>query len=60
LGGLIRFPRNARRGESHRHDATDDAAGTVPVRTQAALITLHDATRTHDGDDDGDGGGRAA
>jgi hypothetical protein len=57
---VIRFPRGGRHNELEWHEPADDAARSAPVTSEASLISLLDAKRRHDGDDDGDGGGRAA
>jgi hypothetical protein len=61
LGGLIHFPRTAaRRSEAESHDVTDDAVRATRKTSEMARITWIDVQVSSDGDDDGDGGGRAA
>jgi hypothetical protein len=57
---VIRFPRSGRHSELEWHEPAGDAPRSAPVTSEASLISLLDAKRGHDGDDDGDGGGRAA
>jgi hypothetical protein len=61
VGGLVHFPRGAaRRSEGESHDAADDAVRSTRTTTDVARITWIDVRVSSDGDDDGDGGGRAA
>ena len=61
MGGLVHFPRTAgRRSETEPHDAADDVGRTARKTSDAARIAWIDMRVTNDGDDDGDGGGRAA
>jgi len=59
LGGVIRFPRNGRHNELEWPESADDAQWSAPLSSEVSSSWL-DAKRRHDGDDDGDGGGRAA
>ncbi|HKY51857.1 MAG TPA: hypothetical protein VJP45_11435 [Candidatus Limnocylindria bacterium] len=57
MGGLVRFPRaGARRGE----DWQDRESSPQVKRPVATLVTWSELKTLHDGDDNGDGGGRAA
>jgi hypothetical protein len=61
LGGLVHFPRTAaRRTEAEPHDVADDAVRSTRRTSEMTRITWIDVQMTSDGDDDGDGGGRAA
>jgi len=59
LGGLVHFPRTAAR-RSDADDVTDDAVRSTRTTSEMARITWIDVQVSSDGDDDGDGGGRAA
>ena len=58
MGGLVHFPRNgARQSDAEWHDPADNAPRST---RDASLVTWTEVMRLRDGDDDGDGGGRAA
>jgi hypothetical protein len=59
MGGVVHFPRSTRGGDSAWQEPADDVQRVTRSTTELSLITWRDA-RSHDGDDDGDGGGRAA
>jgi hypothetical protein len=59
MGRIVLFPRSTRRRESPRQDPADDVLRVAQSTTELSLVTWLDAS-SHDGDDDGDGGGRAA
>ena len=60
MGGLVHFPRSTARRESEPLDATDDAMRSARAMPDTARITWIEVRVSSDGDDDGDGGGRAA
>lgn len=60
MGGLIHFPRSAARRESELLDAAEDAVRSTRATPDVARITWIDVKVSSDGDDDGNGGGRAA
>ena len=61
MGRLVHFPRSgARHTEAESHDVTDDAVRSTRMTSEMARITWIDVHVMSDGDDDGDGGGRAA
>ena len=60
MGGVVHFPRSAARRESETLDAGDDAMRSTRPTPDTARITWIDVRVSSDGDDDGDGGGRAA
>ena len=60
MGGLVHFPRSAARSESETRDAADDAVRSTRATPDTARITWTQVRVSSDGDDDGDGGGRAA
>jgi hypothetical protein len=58
---LIHFPRTAAlRRESDWQHSADDTLRSTRSTSAVSLRTWIDAKRSRDGDDDGDGGGRAA
>ena len=59
MGGIVRFPRSTRRRDSAWQDPAEDVLRVTRTTTELSLVTWLDAG-SHDGDDDGDGGGRAA
>lgn len=61
MGGIVHFPRSAaRRSEAESHERADEAVRSARVSSDVARITWIDVKVSSDGDDDGDGGGRAA
>ena len=60
MGGIVHFPRSAARREFESLDAADDAVRATRVTPDTARITWIGVRVSSDGDDDGDGGGRAA
>lgn len=60
MGGLVHFPRSAARRESEPLAAADDAVRSTRATPDTARITWIDVRVSSDGNDDGDGGGRAA
>ena len=60
MGRLVHFPRSATRRGSEPLDAADDAVHTIRATPDTARIAWIDVRASSDGDDDGDGGGRAA
>jgi len=57
----VRLPRNgARQTDAQWREPADGASRSTRKSADATLITWTDAKRRRDGDDDGDGGGRAA
>jgi len=60
LGSLINFPRTgARQSDGKGHDPADNAPRAMRGSSESSLITLSDAKRQRDGEDDGDGGSAA-
>jgi hypothetical protein len=60
MGGLVHFPRSVARRESEPLAAADDTVRSTRATPDTARIMWIDVRVSSDGDDDGDGGGRAA
>jgi hypothetical protein len=60
MGGVVHFLRSGARKEPDLHDAAEDAVRSTHPTPDTARITWMDVRLSSEGDDDGDGGGRAA